>query len=59
VLAAKGWGGKLLATQLSIDQDPCRVDERRRIEGNGGVVSSGFWFSGLGLGGRRWGVPSG
>jgi len=38
VLAAKGWGGKLLATQLSIDQDPCRVDERRRIEGNGGVV---------------------
>ena len=59
VLAAKGWGGKLLATQLSIDQDPCRVDERRRIEGKGGVVSAGFWSLGLGLSEQSWGALRG
>jgi len=38
VLASKGWGGKLSATQLSQDQNPDRADERKRIEGLGGIV---------------------
>mmetsp|Transcript_10016 Transcript_10016/g.24758 ORF Transcript_10016/g.24758 Transcript_10016/m.24758 type:complete len:435 (+) Transcript_10016:57-1361(+) len=38
VLAQSGWGGGVQATQLSNDQTPDRLDERKRIEGLGGVI---------------------
>jgi len=38
VVVTEGWGGKSVTTQLSIDQTPDRPDERKRIEGLGGMV---------------------
>ena len=38
ILGTEGWGGKAVTTQLSIDQTPDRPDERKRIEGLGGMV---------------------
>jgi serine/threonine protein phosphatase PrpC len=38
IVGTEGWGGKSVTTQLSIDQTPDRPDERRRIEGLGGMV---------------------
>ena len=38
IVGTEGWGGKSVTTQLSIDQTPDRPDERKRIEGLGGIV---------------------
>mmetsp|Transcript_8046 Transcript_8046/g.26935 ORF Transcript_8046/g.26935 Transcript_8046/m.26935 type:complete len:413 (-) Transcript_8046:1336-2574(-) len=38
IVCTEGWGGKLITTQISVDQSPDRPDERKRIEKNGGIV---------------------
>jgi len=38
IVCTEGWGGKLITTQISVDQSPDRPDERKRIEMNGGIV---------------------